>query len=241
MRYAGLFALFLGVFCGSAIGLAKKPKSPPDEPAAAGKSPARTQDDTMQVEGTVGEMDSSKVEQLFREHQPELRRCYDDEAKTLHYLGGRMELKIRVLPSGEPRAISVVDSSIGSLEVERCVTALIAKWRFPAPKGGEGEVTYPFDCAARTPVGSWQSARIAAVLTKKRSALRGCAGRAQALSKLRATLYIGPGGKATSVGFSAEGPLDDKLTRCVAKQLLSAQYDDPLGQMVKVSYDVFEP
>jgi hypothetical protein len=91
-------------------------------------------------------------------------------------------------------------------------------------------------------VQSWPGARIVSSLEKKKAALKGCKARSGSAppSALHATLYIGPGGKATSVGFAADSPLDDKTTSCVAKVLLAAQYDDPLGQMVKVDYHLSE-
>lgn len=213
-------------------GWAKKSKPADPKPSVIG--------DAMQIQGTAGELDAGQVERLFREHQPELRRCYDDVSSQFHYVGGRMQVKVVVLPSGQIKTVTIPESNIGCREVERCVAGVIEKLHFPVPKGGEGEVTYPFECAARTRVGSWQSERIAAQLGKRRSGITGCKGKAGSapVSALHATLYVGPGGKATSIGFSADLPLDEKLTSCVSKQLLGVQYDDPLGQMVKVSFDL---
>jgi hypothetical protein len=222
-----LFLVFLTV---NDAAWAKKPK-PGAEPGAA---PGETS--TMQIQGTLGELDAGQVERLLQEQRGAMRRCYDETAANLHYLGGRIELKVQVAPSGQPKAVTVTESSLGSFEVERCLAGVLGKLKFPQPKGGDGEVSYPFEAAARTPVGSWPGTRIASVVGKKRGAMKGCPGFGRAAG-LRATLYVGPGGKATSAGFSAETPLDDKLARCVAKQLLAAQYDDPLGQMVKVSFD----
>lgn len=213
---------------------AKKPK--PGE----SKPPAPAIGDAMQIQGTAGEMDTAQVEKLFREHQPELRHCYEEIAGQLHYVGGRMQVKVQVLPTGQIKSVTIPESNLGCREVERCVAGVIEKLHFPAPKGGEGEVTYPFECAARTRVGSWPGERVASQIEKRRTALNGCKGKAGSatVSALHTTLYVGPGGKATSVGFSADAPLDEKLTSCVSKQLLGVQYDDPLGQMVKVTFDL---
>jgi hypothetical protein len=227
LRSACLSLVLLTVNGGAS---AKKPKPKVDPVAAA---PA---DSTMQIQGTLGELDAGQVERLLQEQRGAMRRCYDSAAADLHYLGGRLELKVQVAPSGQPKAVTVPDSSLGSFEVERCLVGVLEKLKFPQPKGGDGEVSYPFEAAARTPVGIWQGARISSTVAKKRAAIKACAGFAKATG-LRTTIYIGPGGKATSAGFSAETPLDDKLVRCVAKQLLALSYDDPLGQMVKVSFD----
>ena len=207
----------------------KKPKvEAPPPPAAA----------DMQVEGIVGELEDGAVQRVLQANHAAMRRCYDEQAGRLHYVGGHRELKVRVLPSGRPKWVAIVDSSLGSTEIEQCVVATLEKTQFPTPKGGEGELTCPIDFAARTPTGTWQKERIASVLAKKKAALAACKGRAgtAAVKALRMTLYVGPGGSATSAGFAADEPQDAKLAKCVADRVLALSFDDPLGQMVKVSF-----
>lgn len=194
----------------------------------------------MQVEGLVGELEDAAVQRTLQGSHAAMRRCYDEQAGRLHYVGGHIELKVRVLPSGKPKWVAIVDSNVGNTEIEQCVVGVLEKTAFPTPKGGEGELTCPIDFAARTPTGKWAGERIAGVLAKKKAALHACQGKAKAgtatLDALRMTLYIGPGGAPTSVGFAAEAPQDAKVTKCLADKLLSLQFDDPLGQMVKVDY-----
>lgn len=206
----------------------KKPKAEPPPPVAA----------EMQVEGMVGELDDGAVQRVLQANHGAMRRCYDEQAGRLHYVGGHLELKVRVLPSGQPKWVAIIDSNVGNTEIEQCVVGVLEKTRFPAPKGGEGELTCPIDFAARTPTGSWPGERISSVIGKKKSAIAGCRGKpgTAVLKALRLTLYVGPGGSATSAGFSADEPQDKKLSQCVADRLLALQYDDPLGQMVKVSF-----
>jgi len=208
-------------------------------PAAA--APAKSGE--MQVEGTVGELDSAGCDKVLAAHHDEIKKCYQEATERLFYLGGRMELKLRIGPSGLPHSVAMASSSVGSYEVERCVTAVLHKLHFPPPKGGDGELTYPVEFAARTPVGSWPTEKVAAEL--KRIKLGGCAGHkprpgehVAPIQSMRLTLYVGPGGKVTSVGFSAEEPIDDKVAHCVAGKARALQLDDPLGKMVKVSYDL---
>jgi hypothetical protein len=206
----------------------KKPKVEPPPPAAA----------EMQIEGTVGELEDAAVQRVLQANHGAMRRCYDEQAGRLHYVGGHLELKVRVLPSGQPKWVAIVDSNVGNTEIEQCVVGVLEKTRFPAPKGGEGELTCPIDFAARTPTGSWPGERIASVIGKKKAAISGCKGKpgTAALKSLRLTLYVGPGGSATSAGFASDEPQDSKLSKCVADRVLGLHYDDPLGQMVKVSF-----
>lgn len=206
----------------------KKPKVEPPPPAAA----------EMQVEGTVGELDDAAVQRVLQTNHGAMRRCYDEQAGRLHYVGGHLELKVRVLPSGQAKWVAIVDSNVGNTEIEQCVVGVLEKTRFPAPKGGEGELTCPIDFAARTPTGSWAGERIASVIGKKKAAIAACKGKpgTAAVKSLRLTLYVGPGGSATSAGFAADEPQDGKLSKCVADRVLGLHFDDPLGQMVKVTY-----
>ena len=210
---------------------------------AAAAAAAAKAGEGMQVEGTVGELDSAACEKVLAEHHAEIKKCYAEATDRLFYLGGRMELKLRIGPSGQPRSVAMISSSVGNYEVEHCVTAVLHKLHFPPPKGGDGELTYPVEFAARAQVGAWPADKVAAEL--KRAHLGSCSGRKPRpgerlapLSAMRATLYVGPGGKVTSVGFSAEEPIDEKLASCVANKARALQLDDPLGKMVKVSYDL---
>lgn len=225
---AGLVSLLLCTGLTSPGWSKKKPKVEAPPPVAA----------DMQVEGTVGELEDAAVQRVLQTNHAAMRRCYDEQAGRLHYVGGHLELKVRVLPSGRPKWVAIVDSSLGNTEIEQCVVTTLEKLQFPAPKGGEGELTCPIDFAARTPTGSWQKERIASTLAKKKAALLACKGKAgtATVKALRMTLYVGPGGSATSAGFAADDPQDAKLAKCVADRVLGLQFDDPLGQMVKVSF-----
>ena len=199
--------------------------------------------DPMQVEGIAGELDSAGCQKLLSEHNGEIKKCYEEVSERLFYLGGRMELKLRIGASGQPSSVAMITSSVGSYEVEHCVAGVLHKLRFPQPKGGDGELTYPVEFAARTSVGAWSPDKVQTEL--QRAKLTSCTGRKPrpgerlaTVQTMRATLYVGPGGKVTSVGFSAEEPIDDKVASCLQNKVRALQLDDPLGKMVKVSYDL---
>ncbi len=234
VRLVGM-ALLLGAAGTSVAGAGEKgaSRTPPAAAAARGGDP-------MQVEGIVGELDTAGCDKALGFCQPEIKKCYEEVSERLFYLGGRLQLKLRIGPSGLPRSVAMTQSTLGNYEVEHCIIAVLQKTRFPQPKGGDGELTYPVEFAARTPVGVWAPDKVAAEL--KQAKLTSCSGRKPkagerlaAAPNIRATMYVGPGGKVTSVGFSAEEPIDDKLASCVAGKVRALQLEDPLGKMVKVS------
>ena len=237
----GVALLLAASFGGAAVGerapLAADKAGKTARPAAAAKT------GEMQVEWMVGELDSAGCDKVLAAHHDEIKKCYQEATERLFYLGGRMVLKLRIGASGLPHSVAMTSSTVGSYEVEHCVAAVLHKLHFPPPKGGDGELTYPVEFAARTPVGTWPAEKVAAEL--KRAKLAGCAGHKPRpgehiapVQAMRLTLYVGPGGKVTSVGFSAEEPIDDKVAHCVAGKARALQLDDPLGKMVKVSYDL---
>lgn len=200
----------------------------------------------MQVEGGLGELDSAQVSELLKKRQPDIQHCYEELTNRLWYLGGNAQIKVRVAKSGEPRAAAVIHSTLGSYEVERCVQQVLLKLRYPAPKGGEGELTYPIEIGARNKVASWPEAKVAGLIEKKRGEFNRCQARGKppagmkwaTAASLRLTFYVGPGGKITSAGLAADEPMDAAMAGCVLNRLQALHFEDPLGQLIKVSYDL---
>jgi hypothetical protein len=53
----------------------------------------------------------------------------------------------------------------------------------------------------------------------------------------RLTIYLGPGGKATSVGFSSQDSIDDAFADCVVARVRTWKFTDPLGVATRASYE----
>lgn len=247
VRSAGpLSVLGLGLFWAGLAGPAAA-KAPARDKDAVSRDKDKAAGDGMQLSGTglVGQLDAPACEKVLREAAPEVKKCYEEAASRLFYLGGRIEAKLTIGPSGQPRAVALTQSTVGSYEVERCIVTALNKLRFPPPKGGDGELTYPVEFAAKTPVGSFSEQQVLGKLDVAK--LKPCQGKAKkpkagdktaAVSAMRATLYIGPGGQVTAVGFAAEDPIDDGVARCLQGKIQAARLDDPLGKMVKASVDL---
>jgi hypothetical protein len=217
------------------------------EAAAPNKDRDKPTGDGMQVSGSGlgGQLDAPACEKVLREAAPEVKKCYEDAASRLFYLGGRIEAKLTIGASGQLRAVALTTSTVGSYDVERCITTALGKLRFPPPKGGDGELTYPVEFAAKTPVGSFSEQQVLGKLDVAK--LKSCQAKAKkpkagdktaAVGAMRATLYVGPGGQVTAVGFAADEPIDDGVAKCLRDKIQAARLDDPLGKMVKASVDL---
>ena len=88
--------------------------------------------------------------------------------------------------------------------------------------------------ATKTPANKKVAKKPKAVKAKKPKA----GDKVAAVGAMHATLYVGPGGQVTAVGFSAEDPIDDGVARCLRDKIQAARLDDPLGKMVKASVDL---
>lgn len=189
----------------------------------------------MTLQGTTGQMDEAEIDARFKEALPEFNRCYAETLRQKWFLSGRLSLKLRVGEDGAVRSALVSGSTVGSYEVERCVQKVAGQIRFPRPKGGEGELTYPVEFPAKAAVAAWPEARVASQMSRHAREVRTCPGKAP--RPLRLTVYIGPGGKVASAGLSAEEPIEDRTGACLIARAQGWRFDDTLGQLVKASYD----
>ena len=93
----------------------------------------------------MGALDKSVVERVIRENRNQIRYCYEVELQRSPNLAGRVMVSWVIGANGRVSDVKVIQSSLKSKRVERCLAQRIATWRFPRPAGG-GVVTvnYPF-------------------------------------------------------------------------------------------------
>jgi hypothetical protein len=206
--------------------------APPAEPA-----------DEMKVAGTLGTLTDDEIAAPFAQRWSEITRCHEDATARLDYLGGRVELKLRIGPAGEATSAYVVGSTLGSWDTERCLLQIARALHFARPHGGaEAEFTYPIEFRARRAVQSWDSGRVEPSLLRHRGDVSACKAKlANGLPpSLTMTMYVAPGGKVTSAGLAADAPLDDAFASCLLQKTRAWRLDDPLGKIAKATVGVSE-
>jgi hypothetical protein len=100
-------------------------------------------------DATVGGLDDTIVENLVHQWQPELMYCYTQYGLREHSaLAGRVTMRVALSPNGSVghSVVGVRDwRGAGGAEVESCLRARIAAWRFPpADAGSIHEFTLEF-------------------------------------------------------------------------------------------------
>jgi hypothetical protein len=98
-------------------------------------------------EPLVGEIEPQVIENFIRQHKFQLQLCYELALRRNEGAEGTMEWRWRVDSRGLITDIALVQSSIQDQRMAQCIRQKIATWRFPRPRRGAVEVSYPFEFA----------------------------------------------------------------------------------------------
>jgi TonB family protein len=90
----------------------------------------------------TGPLDERTIDRVVRRHEGDIRSCYDIGLSRIAGLSGTLRLEFTIEPSGATADARVRDSTLEHPEVERCLVAIVARWRFPA-SDAKTEVAYP--------------------------------------------------------------------------------------------------
>ncbi len=92
-----------------------------------------------------GGLDRDIIAQYIKSQLGHILYCYERQLSATPNLFGKVAVKFTIGGNGQVVTQKVGDSTLNSASVEGCILNRIAKWKFPAPKGGtQVIVTYPF-------------------------------------------------------------------------------------------------
>jgi pSer/pThr/pTyr-binding forkhead associated (FHA) protein len=92
-----------------------------------------------------GSLSKEVIRRVIQRHINEVRFCYEQELNSRPDLGGRVQVKFIISPSGAVQAANVESSTLGAARAETCIAQAVRRWTFPAPDGGGIViVSYPF-------------------------------------------------------------------------------------------------
>jgi len=222
---------------------APKPAPAPAPVAKEAPPPKHEEPDEMKVAGTLGTLDEDEIAGPFQRRWDDITRCIDEVAQKQQFLGGKIEVKLRVTAAGEPKSAFIAASTFGNYDAERCVLAIARELHFAHPHGGgEAEFSYPIEFHARRPVQIWEEARVSPSVARHRKDVHECKQKAPGKlpPALSMTVYVAPGGKIASAGLAADAPLDDAFAECLVGKTKGWRLDDPLGKIAKATVAVAE-
>lgn len=227
--------------CGAA---AAPERAPPTVAATPARAPARRPPveeekakEEIQVQGELGTLEQDQIDAVFNGKRAAVAACYDAGLAELWYLGGTLELKLRVARDGAVKSAQTV-RSLGSWAVDRCLVGVGRGLRFPPPRGhAEAEVTYPLRFRGKATLKEWGRAEVGRVFAAHQKALDACAHAGNVPPALRVTLFVGPGGRVGAAGLGADGPIEDKYGECVVREVGRWKFADPRGRIARATYE----
>ncbi len=109
----------------------------PKQRKARGEIPPR--------EPLIGVIEPALIEKTIEKHRFELQLCFELALRRNNLARGVMEWKWRIDSRGQISDISLISSTIQDRTMTDCIREKMAKWRFPRPRRGSVEVSYPFE------------------------------------------------------------------------------------------------
>ena len=233
----------------------KPPPPPPSpEPPPAQHTTRVPVDDSEPEEGVTvvnarGHMDPEAVEAGLAPHNEELSRCYMSRVGKRRWLGGHVVLHWDIKADGTISSVKLSESDLGAWEVEKCLLDVARSATFAKPIGGDADFTLPLDFSAKGGTQIWDEDKALRAVGGQLANLDAC-GEAKPRhparkpgprpehppSNVTVTVYVGPYGKAQSVGFSsATSEIGETWAECAGKAAAAWRLPDPRGQIAKLA------
>jgi hypothetical protein len=90
-------------------------------------------------------LEKEQVAETVRNHQVDIKTCYDESLKKKPDVAGTINVDITVAPSGQVAEAKLHDSTAKFPQLETCIVGKIKAWQFPKPDGtGNFSFTFPF-------------------------------------------------------------------------------------------------
>lgn len=233
-----ILAMVLVAGCGGSSKKAAAVPEPEEEVEAPSPDDEEPEeDDGVEIEGLLGTLDVADIQPVIDKRARELEGCYQDGVGKLRYVGGSVELKFRVAADGVVKWVKVQQGDLGAWPIEKCLLEIARTMKFPRPRGGEAEFTFPLEFPGRGRVVPLDDARADAEIGPRLAELDECVDEAgvPAPSQVQVTVYVAVGGRVTSAGFAtvAEEPFADAWADCALERVLGWKLTDPRGKVWK--------
>jgi hypothetical protein len=237
------WAVVVAIFVAGCAHEAPRPIVQPAAPVVVVPAPKPDEPDGVQMAGGMGTLTDDEIAGPFQRRWDDITRCYTDATTRLNYLGGKIEVKLRVAATGDAKSAYVISSTFGNWDAERCVLTIARDLHFSRPHGAgpEAEFTYPIEFHHKRAVTTWDGDRVAPSVARHKRDVSACRQKGSAPTPtLTMTVYVVPGGKVASAGLSADAPLDDAFGQCLVGKSRLWRFDDPLGKIAKATIGVGE-
>ncbi len=223
----------MGVATLMACGEGEPPARAPEAPAAS--APAKP---ALQMQSELGSVDPDAVARVFHELEDRFAKCQQEGVERVEVLAGRVKFFVRIASDGGAKWVYLEDTELGDRSTEKCLVDVALQAHWPKPDSGEAEARYSMDLPLQTtrPPNDWSSDKVTAALARSASALQACKGGG---TTLRATMYVGSGGRVLAAGVATSTKNDGAKADCVVSVLERLHgLPSPGSWPAKVSFDL---
>jgi hypothetical protein len=234
-----LLPLVLVTACGG--GGTPAPASPETQvsPRPLTRVPVEDDDEVeegVEIVGARGRMDPKVVEAGIAPHTQALTDCYMSRIGARRWLGGKVTIHWDIKADGTITGVRLSESDLGNWAIEKCLLEVARSATFGKPIGGDADFQLPLEFTGRGRLAAWDEDRSVRAVGGQLVKLDACAkGKVAAPESVTVTVYVGPGGKAQSVGFASSTVIDDAWGDCAEKAALAWRLPDPRGVMAKLA------
>jgi hypothetical protein len=205
-------------------GCATTAPGPPPAPASAPWSspapPADPDADGLQLTGEQGFLSQGDAEAAIQRRWSDLVHCYEEAGSARDFAGGPVKLRFFVDVQGRVPDVHVLESRLGSFDVERCLVRIGRTIVFPRPQGGmqtSFEYSLEFRSSGVQPVVDLPDGALDQALAALLAQVTAQCG--PIVGEVTATIYVDAMGTVLSVGLASSGLLPEELATCLAHSL----------------------
>jgi len=233
-------------------------KAPPPEPPKVAEPPPKptrvvveTEKDDEPQDGikfthTRGKMDQAAITSGLEPHTQAMTDCYMTKVGRRRWLGGHVVLHWDIKADGTVTSVKLSESDLGNWDIEKCLLEAARAATFDKPQGGDADFTVPLDFSAKGNAQIWDEDKSLRAIGGQLAKLDTCPDPKE-MRKLKkpmqkapinvtVTLYVGPHGKAESVGFSSPNTeITAEWMDCAVKAANAWRLPDPRGQIAKLA------
>jgi hypothetical protein len=227
------------VACGGSP--APKPESKPEpksEPVAK-RVPIEDSEpeDGVTIINAKGHMEKAAVEAGLAPHHDELIDCYAKKVGRRRWLGGHVLIHWDIKKDGTITSIKLMsESNLGAWAIEKCLLDVARSAEFDKPIGGDADFSLPLEFTEKGTSLPWTEDQALKAVGGQLVKLEACDKKDRAHHDITITLYVGPHGKAQSVGFSSDrSEISDKWAECAEKAAMAWRLPDPRGTIAKLA------
>jgi hypothetical protein len=226
--------------CGGSPPPKPQPKPEPPPPPVAKRQVV--EDSSEPEEGVTivnahGHMEKEAVEAGLSPHTSELTDCYMKKVGRRKWLGGHVLIHWDIKKDGTITAIKLMsESDLGAWPIEKCLLDVARSASFDKPVGGDADFSLPLDFSAKGATLPWNEDQALKAVGGQLVKLEACDKKNAPHHDVTITIYVGPHGKAQSVGFSSDRiEIKDKWAECAEKTAMAWRLPDPKGMIAKLA------